>query len=98
MAEKRVSVRLAAVGGRPLIAYMAAAARTSRHLDEVVCSTDHAGIAEAAAGLGMRVDPRAPALARDDPPIAAVLVVEAVLKSHAEQAWVEVGAAEGVSP
>lgn len=65
---------LAEVGGRQLVAYMAAAARASRLVGEVVCSTDHAGIADAATRLGLRVDRRAPELAQDDTPITAVLV------------------------
>lgn len=65
---------LAAVGGRPLLAYTAAAALASRRLTRVVVSTDDREIAEAARSLGLEVPfLRPPELAADETPMLAVL-------------------------
>jgi CMP-N,N'-diacetyllegionaminic acid synthase len=65
---------LALLGGRPLLAWTAAAARASRRLDRVVLSTDDAEIAEAGRGLGLEVPfLRPPALAADETPMVDVL-------------------------
>jgi len=64
---------LAPLGGRPLLAYTADAARASRRLSRVVVSTDDAGIADAARALGLEVLLRPADLARDDTPMLPVL-------------------------
>ena len=65
---------LALVGGRPLLAYTADAARASRTLTHVIVSTDDAAIADAARGLGLDVPFMRPAsLAADDTPMLPVL-------------------------
>jgi CMP-N-acetylneuraminic acid synthetase len=65
---------LATVAGRPLLAYTADAARTSRRLSRTVVSTDDVAIADAARGLGLDVPFMRPAtLAADDVPMLPVL-------------------------
>jgi CMP-N,N'-diacetyllegionaminic acid synthase len=65
---------LAPIGGRPLLAYTADAARDSRRLTRTVVSTDDASIAETARALGLEVPFLRPAaLAADDTPMLAVL-------------------------
>jgi len=65
---------LASIGGRPLLAYTADAARASRRLTRVVVSTDDAAIAGAARALGLEVPFLRPAaLAADDTPMLPVL-------------------------
>ncbi len=65
---------LASIGGRPLLAYTADAARGSRRLTRVVVSTDDAAIADAARALGLEVPFLRPAeLAADDTPMLPVL-------------------------
>lgn len=55
-----------ALGGRPLIAWAAEAARASGVIDRLVLSTEDAGVAEQARGLGIDVPfMRPPELARD---------------------------------
>lgn len=66
---------LALLGGRPLIAHTADAARASRRLTRLIASTDDAEIASVAQGLGIEVPfLRPPALAGDDTPMLDVLV------------------------
>jgi CMP-N,N'-diacetyllegionaminic acid synthase len=61
------NVRL--LGGRPLLAYTAEAARASRRLSRVVLSTDDPGIAEVGRSCGLEVPFLRPAgLARDETP------------------------------
>jgi CMP-N,N'-diacetyllegionaminic acid synthase len=50
-----VGKNLAAVAGRPLLAYTADAARAATRLTRTIVSTDDAAIAEAARGLGLEV-------------------------------------------
>ena len=65
---------LAMVGGRPLLAYTADAARTATRLTRVIVSTDDAAIADAARHLGLEVPFVRPAsLAADDTPMLPVL-------------------------
>jgi CMP-N-acetylneuraminic acid synthetase len=65
---------LAALAGRPLLAYTADAARTSRRLARVVLSTDSPEIAAAGAALGLDVPFMRPvALSADDTPMLPVL-------------------------
>lgn len=65
---------LALVGGRPLLAYTADAARASRRLQRVILSTDDPAIAEAGRTLGLEVPFLRPAsLAADDTPMIPVL-------------------------
>jgi N-acylneuraminate cytidylyltransferase/CMP-N,N'-diacetyllegionaminic acid synthase len=65
---------LALIGGRPLLAYTADAARASRRLTRTVVSTDDAAIAERARLLGLEVPFLRPAeLAADDTPMLPVL-------------------------
>jgi CMP-N,N'-diacetyllegionaminic acid synthase len=65
---------LASVGGRPLLAYTADAARGSRRLSRVVVSTDDTAIADAARALGLEVPFMRPAdLASDEAPMLPVL-------------------------
>ncbi len=65
---------LALLGGRPLLAWTAEAARASRRLDRVVLSTDGAEIAETGRALGLEVPFLRPAaLAADDTPMVDVL-------------------------
>jgi CMP-N-acetylneuraminic acid synthetase len=65
---------LAPVGGRPLLAYTADAARASRRLTRTIVSTDTPAIADAALALGLEVPfLRPPALAADDTPMLPVL-------------------------
>lgn len=66
---------LAPLGGRPLIAYTADAARASRTLSRVVVSTEDDEIADTARGLGVDVPFLRPArLAADDTPMVDVLI------------------------
>jgi CMP-N,N'-diacetyllegionaminic acid synthase len=61
------NVRL--LGGRPLLAYTAEAARAARRLSRVVLSTDDEGIAEVGRSCGLEVPFLRPAgLARDETP------------------------------
>ena len=65
---------LAAVAGRPLLAWTADAARASRTLTRTVLSTDDEAIAGAGRSMGLDVPFLRPAeLARDDTPILPVL-------------------------
>ena len=65
---------LAPIGGRPLLAYTADAARASRRLTRTVVSTDDAAIADTARTLGLEVPFLRPAaLAADDTPMLPVL-------------------------
>src|SRR5829696_3701443 len=65
---------LVEVGGRPLLAYTADAARASRRLSRTVLSTDDAAIATAGRQLGLDVPfMRPPELAVDDTPMLPVL-------------------------
>lgn len=65
---------LAIVGGRPLLAYTADAARGSSKLTRVIVSTDDQMIADAAGALGLEVPfLRPPELAADEAPMLAVL-------------------------
>ena len=62
------------LGGRPLLAYTADAARASRHLARAILSTDNEEIAAAGRALGLEVPfMRPPALAEDDTPMLPVL-------------------------
>lgn len=62
------------LGGRPLIAYTAEAARAAKGLDRVVVSTEDAEIAEVARGCGLEVPFLRPEeLARDDTPMLPVV-------------------------
>jgi CMP-N-acetylneuraminic acid synthetase len=71
---------MAPVGGRPLVAYVIEAAKSSRSLSEVACSTDHTGIAAFCRSQGITVIDRPDALGQDDTPVADVLrhVLEAL--------------------
>jgi len=65
---------LASIGGRPLLAFTADAARASRRLTRVIVSTDDAAIADTARALGLEVPFLRPAeLAGDDTPMLPVL-------------------------
>ena len=65
---------LAMVAGRPLLAYTADAARTSRRLSRVIVSTDDPAIADAARALDLEVPfLRPPELAADTTPMLPVL-------------------------
>jgi CMP-N-acetylneuraminic acid synthetase len=65
---------LAMLAGRPLLAYTAEAARTSRRLSRCIVSTDDERIAQAARSLGIDVPfLRPPELASDDTPMLPVL-------------------------
>lgn len=65
---------LAPVGGRPLLAFTADAARASRALTHVIVSTDAPAIADAARAMGLDVPFLRPAaLAADDTPMLPVL-------------------------
>jgi CMP-N-acetylneuraminic acid synthetase/2-polyprenyl-3-methyl-5-hydroxy-6-metoxy-1,4-benzoquinol methylase len=65
---------LASIGGRPLLAYTADAARASRRLTRIVVSTDDAAIADSARRMGLEVPFLRPAeLAADDTPMLPVL-------------------------
>jgi CMP-N-acetylneuraminic acid synthetase/SAM-dependent methyltransferase len=65
---------LVPIGGRPLLAYTAEAARASRRLTRVIVSTDDATIADAARALGLEVPFLRPAdLAADETPMLPVL-------------------------
>jgi CMP-N-acetylneuraminic acid synthetase len=59
--------------GRPLVAHVIEAAKRSRQIDRVVCTTDDASIATLARELGAEVLERPRDLARDDTPILDVL-------------------------
>jgi len=62
------------LGGRPLLAYTADAAKASRRLSRVVLSTDDEAIARAGSQLGLEVPFMRPAeLARDETPMLPVL-------------------------
>jgi CMP-N-acetylneuraminic acid synthetase len=66
---------LRVLGGRPLLAYTADAARHARRLGRTVLSTDDAAIAAAGRALGLDVPfTRPAALAADDTPMLPVLV------------------------
>jgi CMP-N-acetylneuraminic acid synthetase len=66
---------IAPLGGRPLIAHTADAARASRRITRIVVSTDAGEIASVAASLGIEVPFLRPAhLAADDTPMIDVLV------------------------
>lgn len=66
---------LVLLGGRPLIAHTADAARASRHLTRVIVSTDDTEIAAASRALGLDVPFLRPVgLAGDDTPMVEVLV------------------------
>lgn len=65
---------LAPAGGRTLLAWTAAAALGSRHVDAAVLTTDDEEIAAAGRGLGLQVPYlRPPALATDETPMIDVL-------------------------
>jgi len=60
--SKRLPLKnIAPVGGRPLIAWMIEAAINSRHLERVLVSTDHEGIARIARRWGAEVPFKRPA-------------------------------------
>jgi CMP-N,N'-diacetyllegionaminic acid synthase len=76
---------LRTVGGRPLLAYTADAARASRRLSRVILSTDDPAIADAGRALGLEVPFMRPAdLASDEAPMLPVL-------QHAVRAMAERG-------
>ena len=64
---------LALLGGRPLLAYTADAAKASRKLTRTIVSTDDVGITECAKSFGLAVLTRPAALAADDTPMLPVL-------------------------
>jgi len=64
---------LALLGGRPLLAYTADAAKASRKLTRTIVSTDDEGITECAKSFGLAVLTRPAALAADDTPMLPVL-------------------------
>jgi CMP-N-acetylneuraminic acid synthetase len=65
---------IAPLGGRPLLAYTAAAASASRVVDRIILSTDDAAIAEVGRSLGLEVPFLRPAaVAGDATPMLAVL-------------------------
>lgn len=81
---------LQALGGRPLLAYTADAARASRRLSRVVLSTDDEAIARAGSQLGLEVPFMRPVeLARDETPMLPVL-------QHAVRALVPAFVADAV--
>ena len=59
--------------GRPLVGHVIEAARRSKSVDRIVCSTDDPAIAAVARDLGIEVSHRPPELARDETPILDVL-------------------------
>jgi CMP-N-acetylneuraminic acid synthetase len=68
------SKNLALLGGRPLLAYTADAAKASRTLTRTIVSTDDSAIADCARALGLEVPFLRPAaLATDDVPMLPVL-------------------------
>ena len=64
---------LSMLGNCSLIAWVTDAARNSKAIDDIVCSTDHQGIADEALRLGIRVSNRSPRLADDETHIKDVL-------------------------
>lgn len=63
-----VGKNLRLLAGKPLIAYILAAARTSKLLDDLVVATENAGIAEYAAAEGVGVLLNEPCLSGDSAP------------------------------
>jgi len=60
---------LAMLAGHPLLDYCVAAAKSSRHLDKIICSTDADVIADHCAKLGIEVNKRPSELATDETPL-----------------------------
>lgn len=71
------------VAGRPLLSYCLRAARGSRHISRIICSTDHEAIKAVARTGGAEVLDRAPELSGDD--VASIDVVLDALRRLAEQ-------------
>jgi CMP-N,N'-diacetyllegionaminic acid synthase len=59
--------------GRPLLDFQVLAARGSGSLDRLLCSTDHQGIADRCAALGVEVHSRPVHLCAEDTPVMAVI-------------------------
>ena len=59
--------------GRPLLEHVIEAARRSKQIDEIICSTDDNKIAVVAEGMGVRVVPRPRSLGQDHTPVLDVL-------------------------
>lgn len=64
---------IAPIAGQPMIAYVIAAGGKSRHLSNVICSTDHGAIASICREHGVEVLERPPYLGEDDTPVTAVI-------------------------
>jgi CMP-N,N'-diacetyllegionaminic acid synthase len=89
---------LAALAGRPLLAYTADAVRACRRLTRTVVSTDDEGIATAAQELGLEVPFMRPAaLAADDTPMLPV-VQHALRAMHGDGAYDAVVLLQPTSP
>jgi CMP-N-acetylneuraminic acid synthetase len=65
---------LARLGGRPLIDYVIAAARSSRSITRTVCSTDHQSVAKACSDRMVEIHWRPSELSGDNVPVLDVLV------------------------
>ncbi len=67
------TINLTPFVGRPLLDFQVLAAKGSGSLDRLLCSTDHQGIADRCATLGVEVHSRPAHLGADDTPVMAVI-------------------------
>ena len=65
---------LVQLGGRPLINYVIGAARASKRVNRIICSTENDAISKYCKSSQIEVHRRSPDLAKDDTPITPVLI------------------------